>query len=263
MTTSRRSVLKGLAVAGVGASGWALLAGGHSFGRPSAFSTPLRVPPLDEGTSRDGVRVFDLGVQAGKTEFVSGRVTPTIGANGSFLGPVLRFKSGDRVAINVTNKLDVDTTLHWHGLHVPAAADGGPHQVIKPGATWSPSFEIRQQAGLFWYHSHMMERTGEQVNSGLAGPIIADDTASSSLGLPNEYGVDDFSIAILARLGRVGAGQMRQLGDPLTHRTDQDCRTNHPPSSRWHLGLVRQSHRQRADRRHQQSRASRQSQGAR
>jgi len=99
----------------------------------------------------------------------------------------------------VTNALSEATTLHWHGMHVPAKADGGPHQVIAPGATWSPSFQVKQKAALFWYHSHLMGKTGAQVNQGLAGLILVNDDESSRLGLPSEYGVDDIPLVIQDR----------------------------------------------------------------
>ncbi|RTL71401.1 MAG: oxidase [Hyphomicrobiales bacterium] len=162
-------------------------------------SRTLSIPPLDNGRMEAGTRVFDLSLQAGNTEFFSGRPTPTIGVNGSFLGPTVRVRAGDAIGMRVTNALDIASTLHWHGLHVPAQADGGPHQVIAPGATWSPSFQIRQKAGLFWYHAHMMHRTGAQVNAGLAGLILVEDDEAASLGLPNEYGVDDIPLVIQDR----------------------------------------------------------------
>lgn len=195
MSMNRRSLITGLLAAGAG--GWA--------GMPRAFSDtvpsskPLAIPALDNGRMDAGRRVFDLALQSGQSEFFAGRPTPTIGVNGAFLGPTLRVRAGNEVSMRVTNALDVASTLHWHGLHVPAQADGGPHQVIQPGATWSPSFQIRQKAGLFWYHAHMMHRTGVQVNAGLAGLILVEDDEATSLGLPNEYGVDDIPLVIQDR----------------------------------------------------------------
>jgi len=173
-------------------------------GKSNAFDAagqrrPLRIPPLLEGTLRDGVKHFDMQIQSGISRFLPGRETPTIGVNGAFLGPTLRLHDGDLVAMNVSNSLPYDTTLHWHGMHVPAKADGGPHQVIKSGKKWSPSFEVRQKAALFWYHSHLMGETGAQVNLGLAGLILVDDKESGGLGLPSEYGIDDIPLVIQDR----------------------------------------------------------------
>jgi len=199
MSTNRRNVLQGILGAGAGA------ALGNALPRAAALADsrpglqPLAIPALDAGRTGEGDRAFNLAIQAGRTEFIPGRPTPTIGVNATFLGPTLRCKAGEHVTMNVRNTLEFDSTLHWHGLHVPASADGGPHQVVSPGATWSPSFEIKQKAGLFWYHSHMMARTGAQVNAGLAGLILVEDDESASLGLPREYGVDDIPLVIQDR----------------------------------------------------------------
>jgi FtsP/CotA-like multicopper oxidase with cupredoxin domain len=103
------------------------------------------------------------------------------------------------VTFRVKNELGEQTTLHWHGLHIPALQDGGPHQVIEPGMAWQPSFEIKQRASMCWYHSHLMGRTGEQVLRGLAGLFMIADEESQSLALPSEYGVDDIPIVIQDR----------------------------------------------------------------
>jgi len=106
------------------------------------FETPLAVPPLLEGSLKGDVREYDLSIQSGVTEFFKGYQTPTWGLNGSFLGPTLKLRRGETVRVNVTNHLDETTTLHWHGFNLPAKHDGGPHQPIQPGETWSPEFEV-------------------------------------------------------------------------------------------------------------------------
>lgn len=77
--------------------------------------------------------------------------------------------------------------------------DGGPHQVIAPGTTWSPEFQIRQPASTLWYHSHMLHQTGRQVYHGLAGLIYVEDEVSAALQLPDTYGVDDIPLVIQDR----------------------------------------------------------------
>src|SRR5680860_575093 len=108
-------------------------------------------------------------------------------------------RAGETVRVNVTNRIGDPSTLHWHGLHLPASADGGPHQVIEPGATWSPQFEVKQRASMFWYHSHMVPRTGPQVYQGLAGLIYVSDDETDRLHLPGEYGVDDIPLVVQDR----------------------------------------------------------------
>jgi len=86
----------------------------------------LRIPPLHAGEmSGDSLR-YDLQLQAGSSQFLSGLNTPTLGINGSFLGPTLRLRNGSDVTMSVMNRLAEPSTVHWHGLHVPAKADGGP-----------------------------------------------------------------------------------------------------------------------------------------
>ncbi|MBL4580860.1 MAG: multicopper oxidase domain-containing protein [Gammaproteobacteria bacterium] len=159
----------------------------------------LQIPALNAGEMQAGRQSYELQLQSGTSQFLSGLPTPTLGINGSFLGPTLRLKNGSDVAISVLNQLDEPSTLHWHGLHVPAKADGGPSQVIAPDETWRPSFTVRQKAGTFWYHSHLLNKTGEQVYKGLAGMIIIDDEESESLELPSTYGVDDIPLIVQDR----------------------------------------------------------------
>lgn len=148
----------------------------------------LFIPPLLDGTN------FDLQVQSGTTEFFPGVNTPTFGVNGNILAPTLSVNKGDIVTFNVTNNLTTSTTMHWHGLHVAAMNDGGPHQIIEEETTWSPQFEIKNSAGTFWYHPHGENKTDMQVSKGIAGMILVRDAQEAALELPRTYGVDDFPL---------------------------------------------------------------------
>ena len=106
---------------------------------------------------------------------------------------------GDRVQMNVTNHLLEETTTHWHGFHIPAETDGGPHQMIAVGATWSPSFEVKNDAATYWYHPHLHEKTHEQLNYGAGGLIIIKDPQEAALPLPRTYGVDDIPLVLTSR----------------------------------------------------------------
>ncbi|GAB3995744.1 hypothetical protein GCM10029992_13820 [Glycomyces albus] len=97
------------------------------------FDTPLAIPPEAQSeTDSAGVRVFNLDVQSGQTRFKSGPATDTWGLNGSYLGPTIRARRGEEVAFAISNGLDEETSVHWHGMHLPAVMDGGPHQAIAP-----------------------------------------------------------------------------------------------------------------------------------
>ncbi len=159
----------------------------------------LKIPDLYTGHAISGVHHYDLVMQTGEVNFLPGLSTSTMGINGNYLGPTLRFRNGDDVAMHVKNQLGEPTTLHWHGLHVPAKSDGGPGQTIVAGSEWSPEFQIIQSGGTYWYHSHVLGKTGEQVYKGLSGLIIIEDSESSRLELPSSYGVDDIPLIVQDR----------------------------------------------------------------
>ncbi len=154
---------------------------------------PLFIPDTLDGT------VFSLNVQPGTIEFFTGFNTPTFGYNGDTLGPTLLINKGDVVTMNVTNNLTTATTVHWHGFHVPPEDDGGPHQIILPGDTWSPSFEMMNDACTMWYHPHGENKTEIQVSKGLAGMVIVRDPVEAAYILPRRYEVDDFPLIVQSK----------------------------------------------------------------
>ncbi len=94
----------------------------------------LPIPPLLKDENEDqSIADFNLVVQQGETNFYNDVQTPTLGYNGSFLGPVIKVKRGETVNIHVENELSDSTSVHWHGLEVNGTEDGGPHQVIDQG----------------------------------------------------------------------------------------------------------------------------------
>ena len=165
-----------------------------------SFENPLAIPPemKFEGTV-PGVKRFELVVQRGETQFIQGQNAATMGVNGSYLGPTIRARKGDRVILDVRNQLGEDTTMHWHGMEVPAIMDGTPHQTIKPGSSWTAEYDIVQEAATVWYHPHTHGNTARQVYQGIAGLFIIDDKNSQSLDLPDTYGVDDIPLVIQDR----------------------------------------------------------------
>jgi FtsP/CotA-like multicopper oxidase with cupredoxin domain len=165
-----------------------------------AFSNEVSIPPLLEPTvAEGGRRIFELEFESGMTELIEGRETETWGLNGTYLGPTLRASRGDEVEVRVHNGVDETTTLHWHGMHLPAVMDGGPHQMIEPGETWSPDWEIDQPAATLWYHPHLHGRTADHVYRGAAGMFILDDDEAAAAGLPGDYGVDDIPVIVQDR----------------------------------------------------------------
>ncbi len=192
---SRRRFLKTL---GYTAGTFALLPQ-MSFARSDKQFSLLAIPPLLEGTLKDGVKHYQLTAQQGVSHFFNGLNTPTWGYNSAYLGPTIRAQKGDKIHIEVTNHLNDITTVHWHGMVLPAKMDGGPHQEIKPGHTWHSEYPITQPAATLFYHSHTHGKTGEQVYRGLAGMFIIDDEQSLNLDLPVDYGVDDIPVVMQDR----------------------------------------------------------------
>ncbi|HKU45840.1 MAG TPA: multicopper oxidase family protein [Burkholderiales bacterium] len=96
--------------------------------------------------------------------------------NGAVPGPVLRYRQGERLRVEVENALAVATTVHWHGVRVPNAMDGVPNVTQAPikanGGRFLYEFELRD-AGTYWYHPHL--GSPEQVGRGLYGPLIVDE----------------------------------------------------------------------------------------
>ena len=191
-------------------------AGGLLAARPLSFAQeprPLPVPPLIDARAQDGA--IALAAQSGQTAFLPGHASPSAGYNGAYLGPTLRVHSGDEVRVAVRNRLQEDTTVHWHGLLVPSEVDGGPHNVIAPGALWHPTLPVRQPAATLWYHAHPHGRTGAQVYAGLAGLLLVTDAQEQALGLPSRYGIDDLPIVLQDKL----FDREQRLAYPVNHMT--------------------------------------------
>ena len=108
-----------------------------------------------------------------------------IGYNGATPGPTLRFKEGEDVTINVTNNLDVTTSIHWHGLILPYTQDGVPnisYAGIKPGETFTYNFPI-VQSGTYWFHSH----SGFQEPDGAYGAIVIESKGREPFKYDRDY----------------------------------------------------------------------------
>jgi len=106
----------------------------------------------------------------------------------TYLGPIIRAQTGQKVRIRLTNDIADDTIVHWHGLHVPADMDGHPRFVIPKGESYIYEFEVRNRAGTYWYHPHPHGITGPQVYAGLAGLFLVSDDEEQAAGLPaGEY----------------------------------------------------------------------------
>jgi len=122
-----------------------------------------------KGLNYAAVVEYELAI-AHETVNVTGKRSEGMTINGSIPGPVLRFVEGDMARILVRNRMNVSTSIHWHGVLVPPGMDGVPYvsfPPIKPGETFTYQFPIRQ-SGTYWYHSH----SNMQEQSGVYGAIV-------------------------------------------------------------------------------------------
>ena len=143
-----------------------------------AAASALPMPAWARGASlthaRNGfgeVGGEDIALAIGNHHFTaSGRSGHAFAVNGTVPGPLVRLREGQTARLHVTNNLDEDSSIHWHGLLVPFQFDGVPgvsFPGIKPGETFTYEFPIRQ-SGTYWWHSH----SGLQEQAGHYGPII-------------------------------------------------------------------------------------------
>ena len=173
---SRRRFVKGLAAGGalmgLGISGLA-----HA---SAAVKGALFYPEELSGTN------MDLTYSYSKVNFTGNERTATA-INGGVPAPILRWKEGDTVTLNVTNNMAVDTSIHWHGIILPSAQDGVPNisdgfKGIKPGETFKYQFKL-EQSGTYWYHSH----SGFQEQTGAYGAIIVEPKDPYPFKFDREY----------------------------------------------------------------------------
>ena len=129
-------------------------------GYPTANEEPIR--------TKDTV-TYNLSIDY-KTVHFKGKKRKAMLINNSLPAPTLHFKEGEKAVIFVTNKMDVETSIHWHGILLPNYQDGVPYLTsppIRPGKTHKFEFQLKQ-AGTYWYHSH----TNLQEQKGLYGAIV-------------------------------------------------------------------------------------------
>jgi bilirubin oxidase len=157
---------------------------------------------------------------------VSGRTTELWGYNSAWPGPLIELREGQRVTIDFANRLGLDSTIHWHGLAVPADEDGSPMDPVAPGGDRVYSFDVPTgSAGTYWYHPHAHLTTTRQVAHGLAAPLIV-RSADDPLGTLPEVTLMVTSLALDAngqvatgptQMGGMGGMMMAGAGDLLVN----------------------------------------------
>ncbi|MFG0462483.1 copper resistance system multicopper oxidase [Pseudomonas sp. yb_1] len=156
--TTRRSFVKGLAATG-------LLGGLGMWRAPVWAVTSPGQPNVLSGNEFD-LYIGELPVN------ITGAARTAMAINGSVPGPILRWREGDTVTLRVRNRLKQDTSIHWHGIILPANMDGVPglsFHGIAPDGMYEYKFKVHQN-GTYWYHSH----SGLQEQSGVYGALVID-----------------------------------------------------------------------------------------
>ncbi|TWB05133.1 copper resistance system multicopper oxidase [Gluconacetobacter diazotrophicus] len=160
----------------VGAGVWGAAAATGAGAR--AFAPPSGIPAPRPGTR------FDLAIGHVPVNVTGARVR-AVGVNGSTPAPILRWRQGDTVELTVTNRLHEPSSIHWHGIRLPAGMDGVPGLSfggIAPGESFTYRFPVRQ-SGTYWYHSH----SGFQEQTGLYGAIVIDPGSGDTRRCDRDY----------------------------------------------------------------------------
>lgn len=119
---------------------------------------------------------------------------------GSYLGPIIRARTGQKVRVTFENALpdpSQSSIIHWHGLHTPAPVDGHTSSVVPPGERYVYEFTVADRAGTYWFHPHPHGQIGTQVIMGLAGLFLVSDSEEDTAGLPT--GAYDLPVVIQDR----------------------------------------------------------------
>ncbi len=150
---------------------------------PLPVTLGYNAKPAPTGT----VKSYDLVVRQAPWELVPGVTVQAITYNGSVPGPTIQAKEGDTLRVTVKNELDQDTSIHWHGVHVPNPMDGVPgltQAPIRPGETFTYEF-MASHAGTFMYHPHI--NSVEQIDRGLYGLLVIEPQRPDTPAFDKEF----------------------------------------------------------------------------
>lgn len=164
-------------------------------GPPPGWSDQVGLSELVDLDPSPSVLEVELPLRVESFSFRADAQVPLFTYGGTIPGPLLRAKAGDRVIVHAHNQLEVETTIHWHGVRVPVEMDGVPEMSqppIQPGQTFTYDFVV-PDAGLYWYHSHV--ESPAQVGFGLYGALLVEPAEAEPEGLGDEV------VLVLSDLG--------------------------------------------------------------
>ena len=146
------------------------------------------LPLLANRSARSAHFQAELTAQVTHTVLAGGKTTEIWAYNGQLPGPQIVVQEGDTMEIHFRNALPQPTTIHWHGLDVPAQADGNPQDPVPPGGQRVYRFTLPEgSAGTYWYHPHPHKHVSEQVYRGLAGTLIVRAKDDPLAGRPEQH----------------------------------------------------------------------------
>ncbi|MBX7115779.1 MAG: multicopper oxidase family protein [Myxococcaceae bacterium] len=149
--------------------------------QPPGWDAQIAAPAAVDVDPSEGTVEVHLEAKLAQLELRPGVTTTVWTYNGQVPGPVIRAKKGQRLRVVLTNHLPEPTTIHWHGVRVPASMDGTPsaQAPVMPGETFTYSFMLLD-AGTYWYHPHIS--SPGQVGAGLYGALIIEDPGERFFG---------------------------------------------------------------------------------
>jgi FtsP/CotA-like multicopper oxidase with cupredoxin domain len=196
----RHTVCAGVALAVALAAGAASAQTAPSLA-PPGWDAGLKLPEAVDRNPDPSVVEIDLTARVADVEVAPGLRVKAWTYDGGLPGPLVRVSVGDRLVVHFTNQLPEPTTIHWHGVRVPIEMDGVPdisQPEVKTGETFTYDFIVRD-AGLFWYHPHVM--SAAQVGFGLYGALQVDDPGDG-------VGVADELTLVLSDIGFDKRGEL-------------------------------------------------------
>ncbi len=182
----------------------------------SKYLTSTTLPTLhilptmsdEDGNSKDSKETYTLTANRDVNVTIEtpdgSWITPMWRYNNNPLPLVIRANRGDAMTLNFNNKLNADSTIHWHGFKIPAIMDGGPDMPVKANDSKAYKFTMNQPASPLWFHPHPDMQTGKQVYMGLAGAFLVEDDISKKLEVDKKIPSGDKDIVLLVQDRRFG-----------------------------------------------------------
>jgi FtsP/CotA-like multicopper oxidase with cupredoxin domain len=185
--------------------GWVLVAWSSASAQtslqPAGWDADLRLPEAIDHAPDPSIVEVHLTARVATVEIAPGVSVSAWTYDGGIPGPLIRVRVGDRLVVRFTNNLPDPTTVHWHGLRIPIQMDGVPghsQPEVPPGGTFTYDFVV-PDAGLFWYHPHLM--SAAQVGFGLYGALLVEDP-------DDPVDVEDELVLVLSDIGISAGGTL-------------------------------------------------------